>query len=65
MRAVTDERPLVHYALPMLRRPSQLPTARWISNEPTEAQVRWVMRATWLMFAAGLIVVVFGHIPKL
>jgi hypothetical protein len=62
---VTDGTPRAGYASDMLRRPSQLPTARWISNEPTEAQVRWVMRATWLMFAAGLVVVVFGHIPKL
>jgi hypothetical protein len=62
---VTDGRAWARYALDMLRRTPQLPIARWISNEPTEAQVRWVMRATWLMFAAGLVVVIFGHIPKL
>ncbi len=62
---MTDGVGALAYDSRMPRRPPNLPTARWISNEPTEAQVRWVMRATWLMFAAGLVVVIFGHIPKL
>lgn len=43
----------------------RLPTARLISNEPTAAQVKWVMRATLLAFAAFFIIFVIGnHIPK-
>jgi len=47
----------------MARHP-QLPTARLISNEPTDAQVRWVMRLVWLAMISYVAIMVFGHIPK-
>ncbi|MDX2088646.1 MAG: hypothetical protein SFX73_12395 [Kofleriaceae bacterium] len=48
-----------------MRRPPKLPRARLISDEPTEAQVRWTVRATWLMFVVFFVVFVIGnHVPK-
>jgi hypothetical protein len=44
-----------------MRRHPRLPTARLVSDEPTEAQVRWVMRATWLMLALGTVLALIGN----
>jgi hypothetical protein len=40
-----------------------LPVARLVSNEPSAAAVRWVMRSALLMMIAFVVIVVFGHIP--
>jgi hypothetical protein len=48
----------------MMTRQPRIPTAKLVSNEPTAAQVRWVMRLVWLAMMAFVVVVVFGHIPQ-
>jgi hypothetical protein len=42
---------------------SSLPRARLVSNEPSAAAVRWVMRASVAIWILFVVVVVFGHIP--
>ena len=49
------------YTTPMRQ---DLPVARLISDEPSAATVRWVMRSVWLAMLAFAIIVVFGHIPR-
>jgi hypothetical protein len=44
-------------------RRASLPVARLISDEPSEAAVRWVMRSVWLALLAFLIIVTIGYVP--
>jgi hypothetical protein len=47
-----------------MQRTTSLPVARLISNEPTAASIRWVMRAVWLSMVLFAVVIAVGHIPQ-
>lgn len=43
---------------------TELPPARLVSSEPSARLVRWMLRATWLVLSALVILVVVGnHLP--
>jgi hypothetical protein len=45
-------------------RRASLPVARLISDEPSAATVRWVMRSVWIAMLAFAIIVAIGYVPR-